>query len=710
MDPINFGYSTKNIPLPSEKDYKRKLIEKTEHLCKRMRWKAFFFLNPDASRKDKETYGFHSSKTAPQVPELQLFESKLLEMISNIKFTKSKNGFQKQLSSDIHRKVKNTNKLVISADKSTNFYNMDKKDYQDLLLKNITKTYKKVDREAVNDINKEAKHIAEQLELDDRIEILADKKAFITLKDHKPNFANNPTCRLINPAKSEIGNISKQILDRINSKIVSNNKLNQWKNTSSVLKWFNNIANKDQYKFIIFDVVEFYPSISIELLNAALDFAEKHDNITARERDIIIHAKKSCLFNAEDQWGKKASPDLYDITMGSFDGAESCELVGSFLLSIITKKHGDKYGLYRDDGLGLVRATSRQVENVKKDLCATFHKYGLKITIDANKKIVNFLDVTLNLTTGKHSPYAKPNNVPIYVHSKSNHPPNIIKNIPESINRRLSEISSDSETFHQAIAPYQQALDKSGYTFKLHYSPATPAQPNTSRKRKRNTTWYNPPYSTNVSTNIGHQFLKLLDTQFPKGHLLHKLFNRANTKVSYSCMGNIKQVIDGHNKSILSKNTSDNISNNMPRECNCRAPNNCPLSGHCLSKSAIYQATVSTADDQPDKHYVGLTQNTFKTRYANHTASFRHINKRCDTELSKHVWKLKEKNINFNIKWRILKHASAYSNETKRCQLCNWEKYFIIFHPNMASLNKRNELLSTCRHASRFLLKNFTVT
>ena len=48
--------------------------------------------------------------------------------------------------------------------------------------------------------------------------------------------------------------------------------------------------------------------------------------------------------------------------MGSFDGAESCELVGSFLLHLITMKHGNKFGLYRDDGLGIIKATPRQVE------------------------------------------------------------------------------------------------------------------------------------------------------------------------------------------------------------------------------------------------------------------------------------------------------------------------------------------------------------
>ena len=88
---------------------------------------------------------------------------------------------------------------------------------------------------------------------------------------------------------------------------------------------------------------------------------------------------------------------------------------------------------------------------------------GLKITIEANKKVVNFLDVTLNLNNGKYMPYNKPNNNPLYINKKSNHPPSIIDNIPLSINKRLSEISYDEESFYKAAPLYQNALNNSGY-------------------------------------------------------------------------------------------------------------------------------------------------------------------------------------------------------------------------------------------------------
>ncbi len=392
-------------------------------------------------------------------------------MINNLKFGKVNCNFLNQLSSDI-RNIKKSNYLFVPADKTNNFYKMKSASYDELLQKNITKTNKRVSHAATSSIENETKSIVQKLNLDHRVRTTAQRDAFITLKDHKPNFANNPTCRLINPTKSEIGKISKQILDRVNKKIIT--ALNQWKNTTAVLNWFNNVENKNQYSFIAFDVADFYPSISLDLLNAALDFASNYDNITDDERHIIVHAKKSCLFSSGEQWCKKSSSDLFDITMVSYDGAESCELVSSFLLHEITMKHGNNFGLYRDDGLDISNKSPREVELIKKDLCAIFRKYGLKITIEANKKCVDFLDVTLNLSNGKHMPYTKPNNTPLYIHSKSNHPTVIIKNLPESINKRLSDISSDEEAFNRAAPTYQKALDHSGYNHQLKFKHPPP--------------------------------------------------------------------------------------------------------------------------------------------------------------------------------------------------------------------------------------------
>ena len=77
------------------------------------------------------------------------------------------------------------------------------------------------------------------------------------MKDHKPDFLNNPTCRLINPSKSEIGIVSKHILDDINTKILQATKVNPWKSTSNAIEWFKSIPEKEKQAFIIFDVCNF---------------------------------------------------------------------------------------------------------------------------------------------------------------------------------------------------------------------------------------------------------------------------------------------------------------------------------------------------------------------------------------------------------------------------------------------------------------------
>ena len=237
MEKFNISYSTKNIPLPSRSDYLQRLIEKTEQFLRRIRWKAYFFLNPDTTSSSKETYGFKSTKNPPPIEELKDFENDMLKMIQSVKFKQVNNSFLDKLKEDTDR-IKNEPKLLIAADKTTNFYKLEPSTYNDLLEKNITKSYKKAQPETTQAIHKENKAIATKLRIDDRVDTTADKDAFITLKDHKPNFANKPTCRLINPTKSEIGKISKNILDRINRTIAKKHNLNQWKNTTAVINWY----------------------------------------------------------------------------------------------------------------------------------------------------------------------------------------------------------------------------------------------------------------------------------------------------------------------------------------------------------------------------------------------------------------------------------------------------------------------------------------
>ena len=97
--------------------------------------------------------------------------------------------------------------------------------------------------------------------------------------------------------------------------------------------------------------------------------------------------------------------------MGSYDGAESCDIVGLFILSQMDNLNID-VGLYRDDGLGASDAPPRQLEIIKKKICAIFKKHELGITIEANKKVVDFLDITMNLDENTFKPFIKPNDTP----------------------------------------------------------------------------------------------------------------------------------------------------------------------------------------------------------------------------------------------------------------------------------------------------------
>ena len=215
--------------------------------------------------------------------------------------------------------------------------------------------------------------------------------------------------------------------------------------------------------------------------------------------------------------------------------------------------------------------------------------------------MVNFLDVTFDLSTGKYKPYRKPNDDPLYIHKHSNHPPSILRQLPASINKRISALSSDKQIFDDAVQTYQNALQHSNFNHKLEYMPHVTQQP------RRN--------SKNVKTNIARSFLKLVDTHFPIGNKLHKIFNRNAVKVSYSCMSNGKSIITSHNTRIIRKSQPHDISAEI---CNCRNKHECPLQNKCMSKDIVYKATIST----DTKHYIGMTSYTFKERYRNHIKSF----------------------------------------------------------------------------------------
>ena len=133
----------------------------------------------------------------------------------------------------------------------------------------------------------------------------------------------------------------------------------------------------------------------------------------------------------------------FDVPMGSFDSAEVCELVALYLLHLLKQENlGIECGAYRDDLLATSNLRPRETENVKKKICQIFREQGLKITIECKKKICDFLDVTLNLNDGSYQPCVKPNNIPVYVNAKSNHPKSSIKRKIRKIGKKDSFTST----------------------------------------------------------------------------------------------------------------------------------------------------------------------------------------------------------------------------------------------------------------------------
>ena len=130
------------------------------------------------------------------------------------------------------------------------------------------------------------------------------------------------------------------------------------------------------------------------------------------------------------------------------------------MLHLLGKKYDSKnIGLYRDDGLGVLKHVSGPAsEKIKKQLQSLFKQKGLQIIIKCNLKVVNYLDITFNLNDGSYRPYQKPNDGTHYIHIQSDHPPSITKQLPWSIEKRLSQLSSSKDIFYERTPYYEQRV------------------------------------------------------------------------------------------------------------------------------------------------------------------------------------------------------------------------------------------------------------
>ena len=386
--------------------------------------------------------------------------------------------------------------------------------------------------------------------------------------------------------------------------------------------------------------------------------------------------------------------------MGSFDGAEVCELVGLYLLSKLDPLIGSSgsTGLYRDDGLAAIKTCSaRRLDKLRKDINELFKSEGLAVTIECNLEVTDFLDATFSLPDGKYYPFRKPNNEPLYINARSNHPPPIIEELPKMVSKRIADLSCNEDEFAKAKAPYVAALTKSGYSSTFEYSEPTTRK----RTRNRKVLWFNPPFSKSVKTNVGKLFLNLVRKHFTRQHHFHKIFNTNTLKLSYSCMPNMASIIKQTNLRLIREPEAT-----RDGQCNCNAgEEECPLDGQCLTPCIAYKADVTTTEGS-EHVYLGVTEGEWKARWRNHKTSFVKREYEKSTELSKFIWKLKDRGVGFSIKWSIACHAHPYRVGTRRCDLCITEKTLIARSRHPGILNKRSEIVSKCRHRNKYTLNS----
>ena len=125
MDQVNYNCSIKDIPLPSKKEYRIQLIHSTKKFFDNLCWRVWHYKNPNNNERT-ETYGFPSTRKVPRDEDLKTLESELYDLVENIEYRDAKNDFQKELGAKIDG-IKSETKVIIPADKTSNFYKLEKR-------------------------------------------------------------------------------------------------------------------------------------------------------------------------------------------------------------------------------------------------------------------------------------------------------------------------------------------------------------------------------------------------------------------------------------------------------------------------------------------------------------------------------------------------------------------------------------------------------
>ena len=305
--PISGKISLKNIPPPPLKEYTKKLIAQTEkferNLTRYIKNKPGAIENPNEENEyiypdDFRSFGFKSVYKPRSIPELQNFFEDLWKLVRSVKQRPVTNEFQKELLKTI-KDVKSTKKVIVPADKSRNLYAFSKEEYNKKLHENVTSDYKVAAPDETDIVNLKSAEIAKDLNLGKRMHVQTTPEAFITLKDHKNEFMSRPSFRLINPAKSDVGKVGKQLIEDIIRPLREKLEVQQWRSTNEVINWFKGIKDGKSKVFCKFDIKSYYPSITKDLLKKSLDFASEECQlkIPKKEIEIILHSCESFLFH-----------------------------------------------------------------------------------------------------------------------------------------------------------------------------------------------------------------------------------------------------------------------------------------------------------------------------------------------------------------------------------------------------------------------------
>ena len=157
--------------------------------------------------------------------------------------------------------------------------------------------------------------------------------------------------------------------------------------------------------------------------------------------------------------------------MGAYNSAQVADLVGIYILDMLGSiVNLEQVGLYRDDGIIYIsESNGPKTSSIQKKIIRAFKLLGLRIQIVSNLKIVDFLDVTLNLNNGTFKLFSKNDSAPRYINISSNHPRSVLRQIPNAVNQRINRLSSSKKIFEENKGRYDDALKDSGFQGTLEY-------------------------------------------------------------------------------------------------------------------------------------------------------------------------------------------------------------------------------------------------